>query len=143
MHKIWMISLVMVITFISIISCTEKNTSMNAEEELTLNDQIGLSKKELVFDRTNNIENITTRGTAWKICSFVDIKDYTFIQNAESNTGTDTTIFTYDWISVLKIGVNGLKISVSENTTGKERAIAIQLEAEDYFDYVHIVQKAK
>lgn len=143
MHKIWMISLVMVITFISIISCTEKNTSMNAEEELTLNDQIGLSKKELVFDRTNNIENITTRGTAWKICSFVDIKDYTFIQNAESNTGTDTTIFTYDWISVLKIGLNGLKISVSENTTGKERAIAIQLEAEDYFDYVHIVQKAK
>lgn len=100
---------------------------------------IKLSTKNLNFAIGEADETVTTLG-GFRICAFVDSENYNFIQEASSKYGLDETIFIYGWVSVQKIGLNALKITVIENATDKDRNIKIQLNNGNYYDYITVTQ---
>lgn len=101
-------------------------------------DMIKLSKDILNFSMSAGSETITTLGD-FVIFAFVDSENYSHIQDARNSSDDDKTVFTYDWISVQKLG-KAIKVMVTENTTNNDRRIKIKLNQGNYFGYVTVIQ---
>ncbi|KAF2341301.1 hypothetical protein [Flavobacterium tistrianum] len=101
-------------------------------------DDIKLSKKEAFFTAEANTVTITAEYKTWWVDDFA--LDKVRIDKGTVNLYAENFIFKNDVFEVEKKNGNTLIITMSKNTTGRERILNIVLQAGNYFESINVVQ---
>uniref|UniRef100_UPI00321666ED hypothetical protein n=1 Tax=uncultured Draconibacterium sp. TaxID=1573823 RepID=UPI00321666ED len=129
----------LIIAILSTISCSDKDDPIGLWD-----DNIQLSKKDVVFTSKTDSVTITTKGSWWWIdnISFQD-STYSYYGRDDINLESGSYYITEDDFIVERRDKNTLFIKLNQNNTGKKRNMDITVEAGNYFDHIFIEQAAE
>lgn len=117
---------------LSFISCFD-------EKEGDWNDNIKLSKKEIIVSKDKNSIKITTEGKWWWI--------YEMKLNGESIdfdneiTSLKDFVIEKDIFRIERKNAQEIDIDINENKTNKKRVLEIGIQAGNYFDRIKLTQE--
>lgn len=117
---------------LSFISCFD-------EKEGNWNDNIKLSKKEVIVSKDKNSIKITTEGKWWWI--------YEMKLNGESIdfdneiTSLKDFVIEKDIFRIERKNAQEIDIDINENKTNKKRVLEIGIQAGNYFDRIKLTQE--
>lgn len=101
-------------------------------------DDIKLSKHEIVFGSDEGSEVITSEGLWW-LSSVKDPQSDVFY-DGKGDVNTIGILGTYEWMALEKPTNKSLLIKVDQNT-GRKRNFQIVVTCGDSFDYILVTQK--
>lgn len=133
MSAFFSISMIMVLSFLGLVSCSSERNK--------LNERFKMSTKRAEFSAQEDSVIIVTEGEKWWI-NDVDIDGTRFYASAEDYE-KDFMQIEGEWFVVKKQGQDKLIVKVSENNSKDKRELVITLESGNYFDCIDVLQKGK
>ncbi|MFR2062230.1 MAG: hypothetical protein ACLS37_10390 [Alistipes sp.] len=132
--------LLFIFTILSVWGCSEDKPVDRLDGDW--DDDIKLSRHELIFDANTGTEVVTSEGTWWvaDITNMLTGKHYHPTENNDINKVG--SLGSYEWLRLEKTTTRSLQIAVEAND-GAERKMRIALTTGDFFDYITVTQKGK
>lgn len=132
--------LLVIFTTLSVLGCSEDKPADRLDGDW--DDDIKLSRHELIFDANTGVEVVTSEGTWW-VADITNMLTGKYYRHTENN-GVDKVggLGSYEWLRLEKTTTRSLQITVDANN-GAERKMRIALTTGDFFDYITVTQKGK
>lgn len=125
-------------TLLSLLFLSCSNDDALSRKDGDWDDDIRLSKHEIVFDANNGSEVITSEGFWW--LSSVKNPQSDVFYDGKGGIYTTGVLGIYEWMTLEKPTNKSLLIKVDQNTGG-ERKFQIVVTSGDFFDYILVTQK--
>ncbi len=122
---------------ILLLGCSQQENDLMRKDG-AWDDDIRLSKHEIVFEASNGSEVINSEGLWW--LSGVEIPQSDIWYKGKGDIHTTGELGTYEWMTLEKPTQKSLRINVDRNT-GEERKFRIVVTCGDFFDYILVTQK--
>lgn len=132
--------LLFIFTTLSFWGCSKDNPADRLDGDW--DDDIKLSRHELILDANTGVEVVTTEGLWW-VADITNMLTGKYYRPTENN-GADKVgdLGSYEWLRLEKTTTRSLQITVEAND-GAERKMRIALTTGDFFDYIAVTQKGK
>ena len=129
--------LMMTLLSLLFLSCSHEENSLTRKDG-DWDDDIKLSKHEIVFGSDEGSEVINSEGLWWLSGGEIPQSDIWYKGNGDIHTTGE--LGTYEWMTLEKPTHKSLLIKVDKNTGG-ERNFQIVVTCGDFFDYILVTQK--